>query len=580
MIKTKNSRLFSSDFIYVLILLLAPFCVMAIKGGIPEYYNNDDFYINQLVSGVYTGTPEAHLIHIGYLTGLFLSTLYRLFSQVPWYGIYIVGCGLGTIILVFFSFIKYAEKVWQKLLLCVTCLFLICGFLLQHILQFQYTTVTAMVCGGAIVLFYKVGEKGSIREYLRCQIPSFILFCMAFELRNKACIMLLPILGFLGIVRFLQNKKMFRQLVSYAGVLLCLMAVLFVVEKAAYSKEEWKDFKRYNTTRENVVDYQGYPDYEKNREIYEEFGITRASYDAIVENYMMLLDKNIDADFMEKMADISPEYETSLSQMIREFFVMHTNAQYDWPMNRMVFLMYGMVILMAIMTKKFKALADVGALVLGRMVIWAYLLYIGRPISRVTQGVYIVEMFVLGAVFCYNRLWQHKENQKKLLLGIFIAAEITGTILVSYRWGDATLSDVIKINENTEKDFQEYEEIREYLSKQPDNLYLLDVWSFAICYGNALRETPKWSANCVMLGGWCSNGPWTEKVGENYGISDFESAAIEQDNIYFVVSNDGDFPYEYLENYYEEKYPGSELEVEETLRTSAGNEFFILRCVQ
>lgn len=579
MTKNKIIKIFSANYIYYLVLLIVPMLIMILGKMVPCYNGNDDFAINQLISGQYTGTPETHLVHIGYLMGVFISSLYKGVSSVPWYSIYIVSCAYLSCVLVFSKFIKYAEKIWQKIILCLISLFLMYGFLFAHIISFQFTTVTAMVCGASIVSFYCVDEKASVKEYLKCQIPSLLLFCVSFELRDDACAMFLPMLCFLGISRFIQNRKMFKQLVAYALVLLGLIAAMFITEKIAYQSAEWKEYLRFSTNRASMVDYEGYPDFEENKEVYEEYGVSKASYEAILKGYMLLLDENVDADFMETAASFSPKQNKSLKDMVKEFYLMHKEVRFDYPINQMVFLMYGMVIFMILLTAKYRALTDVLALLGGRMIIWTYLLYIGRPIFRVTQGIYIVELFVLVAIFCYHKLWIHKEKKRKRILGILIVCEMAGTILVSYRWGSNNLNQIMLQNEEINQNFTAYTELVEQLSEQPENLYLLDVSSVKLFYGDAFSTSLKQNGNCVWMGGWNSNSPYTDRIAKNYQIDDYEKATMERENVYFVFLNSEETPYTYLQNYYADKHPEIQLEVVDVLETSS-EEFLILKCTK
>lgn len=580
MIKTKMIKIFSSKSFFFLVLLIVPLLVMFVRGMEPVYYNNDDFFLKQIVSGEYTGTPETHLIHVGYLTGLIISSLYKIIPSFPWYGLYLFGCAFMSIVLAFSTLSKYMNKVWQKLILLGVSLFLICGFLFPHLLQLQYTTITAIVCAAAMVCFYNGKEETDTKEFLKSQLPSVVLFCISFQLRDKACVMFLPLFCLLVVSRLLQNKAMKKAFFAYGCILASCLIVMLGIELLAYSSEEWNEFSRYNTNRENVVDYEGFPEYEEHKDMYEKLGISYASYMAANDlgGYMLLLDPNIDANFMEVLASESFKTQVELSQMIAGFLQMHIEPRFDWPINRMVFLMYGMCVLMAILTSKYKALLDVLAVFGGRMIIWVYLLYIGRPISRVTQGVYVVEMLLLISVFSYHKLWIGKKNKRKFLLNALLAFGLTGTILVSIKWGFTNVKGVVLQNDAKQKEFTVYEEVSEYFLSNKENLYLLDVWSFADYVDRVFVTTSEQRGNCVMLGGWSANSPWTDRIAKNHGFTSYEVAALEEENVYFVFRNSENTSYLYLENYYADKYPGTTLEIQDVIQTSEGVEFYVLKC--
>ena len=52
---------------------------------------NDDVLLRSIVSGTFTGMPDAHLIYIMYPLGLILKALYQLSPNVPWYDGFMIG---------------------------------------------------------------------------------------------------------------------------------------------------------------------------------------------------------------------------------------------------------------------------------------------------------------------------------------------------------------------------------------------------------------------------------------------------------------------------------------------------------
>ena len=57
-----------------------------------RYAMNDDVFVNAILSGQYSGTPDVHNVSIGIpLNGLF-CLLYRIWGKVPWFGAAMVLC--------------------------------------------------------------------------------------------------------------------------------------------------------------------------------------------------------------------------------------------------------------------------------------------------------------------------------------------------------------------------------------------------------------------------------------------------------------------------------------------------------
>jgi len=62
-----------------------------------SFYNcvfatNDDYRMSLIVSGAYTGKPSANLVFMKYPVALLMSSLYRITTAVPWYGIGTMLC--------------------------------------------------------------------------------------------------------------------------------------------------------------------------------------------------------------------------------------------------------------------------------------------------------------------------------------------------------------------------------------------------------------------------------------------------------------------------------------------------------
>ena len=101
------------------ILLIVMSILFRVKDIIPIFFNNDDIFLNQLVSGEYTGNPESHLVHIGYLSSLFISFLYGVMPTVPWYGLYLFGLTYCSIILAISPLYQYFDKKIYKVFFAI-----------------------------------------------------------------------------------------------------------------------------------------------------------------------------------------------------------------------------------------------------------------------------------------------------------------------------------------------------------------------------------------------------------------------------------------------------------------------------
>ena len=125
--------------------------------------------------------------------------------------------------------------------------------------------------------------------------------------------------------------------------------------------------------------------------------------------------------------------------------------------------------------------------------------------------------------------------------------------------------------------YQNYREIQSYFNEHEENLYLLDTNNFCNFLEPIFEPSGSSMHNSILLGSWTSNSPWTDYIAENYQITSFETAALTMDNVFFVFFDSGTKEYDYLEQYYQSKYPNSAIRVHDSFKTSMGLEILILK---
>ncbi len=539
------------------------------------FYNNDDLFIKQIASGELTGQPEPHLLHIGYLTGLLLQKLYVNFPSIPWYGALLVVVFIFAISVVISRMELQCRKWYMRIATLIVGLSLFYLLLLQHMVTIQYTTVTILVAAAALAAFYTAEDSTSVIRYLKNNFTGFLLFFIALNLRDKGCFMLLPIFFFIGCAKVLKDKKMLKSVATYATCLIIAVAFIFGINRAADSGDAWREFRAYNTDREQIYDYGGYPSYDENRDVYDALGISYQSYISASTRYQILLDENINADSMHALASLSTEYKAfDLKSTISSFIDRQLTSYIDRPLNLIVFLCYALVLILALAMKKYGALLDLGALIAGRMCIWGYLMYIGRSVPRITQGIYIAELFLLLSVALYHKLWE-KEDKKRLRYRILWSLAIAVLLFCSYRFGLPNQKSVEGQAAGSLAFSTAYSEVTSYMQETPSILYLCDVNSFSYFTEDVFARNNAWPANRLPLGGWQVNGPWSFGVFRKWGISSPETDSIDSERIRFVFMNTAETDSAYLSDYYHEKHPEASLVLCDTFKSSNDIEFLI-----
>lgn len=315
--------------------LIPAFCCLVLflgTGMAWDYYFdlNDDVLIRDILSGVYTGEPEALTAQLLWPLSALLAGLYRVLPGVPVFGAFLWLCQAGSIFLILKRSLDAVSgsaapgKIraagtfsvsgsLKKLCLSLLETLLIAACLLYHLVFVQYTVTAGLLATAAIFTFLTVRERESERAvtfWLRC-LPAALLFWLAFCLRSEMGLLLLPLAGVGGIWKWAaramrgpvftgRNAASFLGLFGLilAGVLAC-----FGADRLACSDPEWQEFEALFDARTQVYDFYdaSLRSFEENREFYEGLGLTETQCELLV-NYNYGADDAIDAQVMERIA--------------------------------------------------------------------------------------------------------------------------------------------------------------------------------------------------------------------------------------------------------------------------------------
>lgn len=315
--------------------LIPAFCCLVLflgTGMAWDYYFdlNDDVLIRDILSGVYTGEPEALTAQLLWPLSALLAGLYRVLPGVPVFGAFLWLCQAGSIFLILKRSLDAVSgsaapgKIraagtfsvsgsLKKLCLSLLETLLIAACLLYHLVFVQYTVTAGLLATAAIFTFLTVREREGERAvtfWLRC-LPAALLFWLAFCLRSEMGLLLLPLAGVGGIWKWAaramrgpvftgRNAASFLGLFGLilAGVLAC-----FGADRLACSDPEWQEFEALFDARTQVYDFYDafLRSFEENREFYEGLGLTETQCELLV-NYNYGADDAIDAQVMEQIA--------------------------------------------------------------------------------------------------------------------------------------------------------------------------------------------------------------------------------------------------------------------------------------
>lgn len=583
---------FGQNSILALIMVIALFVFSGFSFDF--YYDlNDDVMIKDILSGAYTGTPDAHSIQMLYPVSLIMSLCYRLIPILPWQGLFLCACHGVCFYLIADRSLSFVEKTWKKVVLLVVEAVVVMTLFLWELVIVQYTITSALLAAVAcfLVITLDIGNGCSWRAFLRQQIVPVLLVVLAFNIRSEMLFLMSPFIAFSGIFKWAEEKKVFavetiKKYLGLIGIILFGMGVSLLADFIAYSGRDWRAFRDFFDARTKVYDYTWYPAYEEAEEFYRSIGVTPAKI-ALIDNYNFGLDESIDAKMLWDIADYAENInvkEPLLNRMKNALveYKWRTLHEQDAPYNFFVLMSYGMVAALALVFKDKSIVWKIPALILLRTIPWMYVILANRVPPRISHPLYYIEFVILCAwilFYCKKnknvdlsdpkevKVWKGR-SRSLMLCVVLIGAHALIQLPGMWQMAEAEIARRESVNEIMV-------EFDVYAKSHPENYYYMDVYSTVAFSEKMFEDVNNSQKNYDLLGGWVSGSPLQKLTSVNY-YKDMLSRAelLLLDNFYFVIEEGRDISF--LGDFY--RTLGIEIEVE-VIDTVAGqgSEFAIYR---
>ena len=295
-LKNKNILNIGLATAFTLVYVLLCVCLLP-----TPYYTNDQVLMRDIASGVYTGTPDAHLIYIMYPLGLIFKGLYSLTGAVKWYDIFMYLVYPVSYYLLTYKLFRTFDRLWAKLLCGVSAL--VCFFSVgaHFYVQNEYTLDAGILAAIGILYFFPWHEETRRENAFRI-IVVIVEFTFALWLRKNVFLLSLPIVAFAALFLVIRGTKI-RELLKPIVTVIVIFFVSIGIDTLAYSSPEWKYFTEFNDARTLVFDYYWFPEYYENEELYKKLNITVEEYNSISEGLGLIDDLN--AESLKMLAGIN-----------------------------------------------------------------------------------------------------------------------------------------------------------------------------------------------------------------------------------------------------------------------------------
>lgn len=203
-----------------------------------RFEQNDDVIMCMIANGVYTGTPDAHLVFVNALYGSVLAWLYGLTRAVEWYTLSFAVMHVLAMTIISFSILhddrhgNMSKGMW--LVLCYV-------LWMRIILSFQFTTTAALLCVAGCLMLMRSPKSQWIGVCL-VVVASLIRFMAA----AMVGLLFAPVLVY-------ELRLEWRRWIPI-GVLLMLVIGCRMGDKLFYQTDEWHYYKQYNHERAMIND--------------------------------------------------------------------------------------------------------------------------------------------------------------------------------------------------------------------------------------------------------------------------------------------------------------------------------------
>ena len=504
----------------------------------PGFETNDDIVFAELGSGL-RGVKDAHLVFQNYGLGLLYRLLYQITGRLPWYTIVQYAVLLFAFTAVTYVLLNRLEG-YSGLYLSAL---LVLGFGYEGYIHLQFTKTGGIAtAAGVFLLLYGLSRE---KIYTGEVLAAVLLGTVGFMYRSDQFLASGGLMAGAGLFYLLDLKnrfagKIWKRLGISAAALAVLFGAVFAVDRwdwHMYQTTEWQEYQEFNELRSQLLDY-GFPDYDSNRDLYEELGISREALQ-LYQNWNFNDTEKFTTDVMRRLTE----------QKIRRPLTGKTVTGFlkrfpgDLLKLPMFYFFLGFFLLWLIFGKKDKKslLSAILELIL-LAAVYFYLYYQGRyMVNRVDVGLWFSGCLSVLWILSAERL-RWLEGRKGILLAT------VGVLFCQILW----YSDW-RINTSAIPEARVAQRaVLETIGTDKEHIYLAKSGTLSeiVCYGPFDRMPETLLDNVYWFGGWeCRTPEYTRAMAED-GIRNPYRDVINNDRIY-LVDDDVDLTLKYIQEYYE-----------------------------
>jgi hypothetical protein len=572
----KHYKLFLAATISALFLFLVWY-----KSGI-YFETNDDRYTASILSGVITGSPNAHVSNINYILSLPLSILYRISGHmslsIPWYGMTLIAFHwLAYAAVLYGAYLNCKNAVQISMMTCMAGTFFLSYYYMQGQIQYTSTAMLLAMAGYFCLMMY--------RDYhpRRGFVLFFVLELLGYLLRRQAMLIVQPMgIAFAGCLILIscgESVKARFQTIAKVGIVLAAVGIIGAVGNLAEGKYsgELKVSQEFDDCRVKLFDYYGKPDYMEVKEILDKYQVSEKGYRAYL-NYTVF-HNNVTLECERELVRYAAQKTTGhLQNAIAGIKSIYTE-DYQWKINRFSLYAFLFLLILILVYRRYGLLIPGIGLAAAQVFTWGVLFYRGRVLLRVT-----VPVFACGALLAMalsikcvcgkdgspeaDISYAAKQTGRfqTIVQGTILAVCCALLLLTGFSSARQQYRYIREANEGQRIFMEGMREIIAYCEQQEENRYVLEAVSMGNYKGSALESNIYHPSNYVFSGGWFSNLPDV--------IEHMDTYLEEGKDIYLIIFSDGNESSHPSVQYLEE-YTGRDAKCVDTIETSPGGNYTV-----
>lgn len=524
------------------LLLLTAFYALLLFFIKPVDAINDDWGMYSILSGAYTGTPDAHVMFFLYPLSFLLSKLYTMWSFIPWYGLFQHTVQVLCLYMVYRRILRIRQRhnpqaaLWPPALTTFLLLFFIVN--LNVMAEAQYTTTAGLAAAAALFCFITSRVNQSNAGFFLDNIPTLLFSWVSFSMRQNIFYLMLPMAGMLWLCKWIlayknEYEKATAKLLGFALLLVSGLGLLWGANAAAYSSDEWSDFRKINHYRERVGDFYGWPEYEECPADFAALGLDEEAY-MYRRNGAPHIGYDMSVSDWKQMHDLARRCyldRTSLSARLKNVAVSAVTVFFYQDGMQPANLLTGLLLLLTpvliFFERNARALFVYLMYLIGRSVSWGYVLYEGRFPKRIVQPLITVDFLILlGIILAFNLLPLENRRRYSVILPLLCCLSLF-SVCTTYR----DVTENYRVHEET------WHDLREYCRAHPDSFY---IWTYGSGTLEHFYETPFGSGqdtyqNFIYTNWGVVCNPNTQKKLTDQGIGNFGRDLVDSEHVYFIL---------------------------------------------